>query len=174
MNPPPEIRFTLNRLDLLDWTWRYVLRSRALLAMSLLSSGFITWTSYRAGRPPFFLVTLAILTFIIEWVGFLVVIPLLTLLRTHPTFLVEAAVRADEEGLHAVSSRGQSTVAWGTFERVRHGRQRIFLCLTSSGGVVIPHRAFATDADRRTFEAYCAGQIAQAREASRPTHGTAA
>lgn len=174
MNPPPEIRFTLNRLDLLDWTWRYVLRSRALWGLSVMASIFITWTSFRTGRPPSFLVTAGIVTFFGQWAAFLLIIPLLTLLHRHPTLLVEAAVRADEAGLHAVSSRGQSTVAWGTFERVRHGRQRIFLCLTSSGGVVIPHRAFATDADRRTFEAYCADRIAQATEASRPTHGTAA
>lgn len=174
MNPPPEIRFTLNRLDLLDWTWRYVLRSRALWALSITASIFITWMSFRTGHPPSFHVKAGIVTFLGHWAAFLLIIPLLTLLRTHPLFLVETAVRADEAGLHAVSARGQSTVAWGTFVRVRHGRRRLFLCLTSRQGVVIPHRAFATDADRRAFEDYCADRIARAREASRRTHGTAA
>lgn len=118
MNPPPEIRFTLNRLDLLDWTWGYVLRSRVLLAMSLLSAGFVMWTSHRA----------------------------------------------DDAGLHASSHRGQSTVTRGTFERVRHGRRGMFLCLTSSQGIVIPHRAFPRDDDRRAFEAFCAGRIARAQD----------
>lgn len=164
MNPPPEIRFTLNRLDLLDWTWGYVLRSRVLLAMSLLSAGFVTWTSHRAGRPPALLVTSALLTFVGEWAAFLLLIPLTTLARRHPKFLGEATVRADDAGLHASSHRGQSTVTWGTFERVRHGRRGMFLCLTSSQGIVIPHRAFPRDDDRRAFEAFCAGRIARAQD----------
>ncbi len=174
MNPPPEIRFTLNRLDLLDWTWRYVLRSRALWALSITASIFITWMSFRTGHPPSFHVQAGLVTFFGHWAAFLLIIPLLTPLKGHLLFLAKAAVRADEAGLHAVSARGQSTVAWGTFVRVRHGRRRLFLCLTSRQGVVIPHRAFATDADRRAFEDYCADRIARAREASRRTHGTAA
>lgn len=167
MNPPPAIRFTLDRLDLLDWTWRHVLRSRLMLGMAILSSVFIAWTSHRAGRPAAEVATAAILAFVIEWAGFLLIVPLLTVLRRHPMFLVDATVRADEAGLHASSARGQSVVAWGTFDRIRHGRRRLFLCLTSSQGVVIPHRAFASDADRRVFESYCGDRIARAKNARR-------
>ena len=173
MNPPPEIRFTLNRLDLLDWTWRYVLRSRLLLAMSILSSALIAWASQRGGRPPAYLVTSALLSFIGEWAGFLVLIPLLTLVRRHSVFPCEAIIRADDAGFHATSARAQSTVAWGTFERLRDGHRRLFLCLASDQCVVIPHRAFATDADRRAFESYCSDNIVRAKQANRRALGAA-
>lgn len=162
---PIEVRCRVSGLDLLDWAFHYTLRSRVLLGMSLLSTAFITWTTHRAGRATAELVVTAAMVFAVEWAAFLMLVPVSTVARHRVQLGIDVALRVDASGLRAESARGSSQTPWATFERVRHGWGRTFLCLQGGQAIVVQHRAFASAEARLGFDRLCRGWIVAAREA---------
>ena len=163
-----EVRYRMGGLDLLDWAFHYTLRSRVLLAMSLISTAFVIWTTHRAASGTAEKVVTAAMAFAGEWAAFLTLVPLITVARHRVHSGIDVFLRVDSSGLRFESIRGRSEIPWATLERVRHGWRGTFLCLPGGQGIVVPDRAFATAEARLEFDRLCRAWIASARDSKHP------
>ena len=162
MTAPFHVSYRLNRWDLAGWGVVHVLHNRVLLAMSLLSAAGIGWI-YR-GNPvsPIAMMSTALSTFGLTWIGYLLVIPLLIVFQTAVTSRCEARIDIDPASLRSESVHGRSEVRWSLVTRIRRGPRATYLILGSNQALIIPDRAFADTASVEAFGRFCREQVVNA------------
>ncbi len=170
----PTLRYQLGRIDLLDWLASYIVRSPFLWAVTVALTGYRCWTLFRDGLAQSvpLLAFHGSLTFFGIWAAFLVTIPILTFLRPQPTLGLDVEFQSYPDLFTTETQLGRNEVRWSSIRRIRKGWGRTFLCLSANQAIIIPHRTFATEAERDAFFRFCQERIQAASAPSPATPAT--